>query len=143
MQLVSQIGKIWADWKYIQNVTLTFLAKQDKIKNKPAVFFALFFHNIFDEIHNRNLTSEVNLETLYEFLHEDRDFDIVRYYKAAMFLMTNKEYMPNDLISESDFNWFKDILTYHQPHEIREGLFGILVDETNFSFKFRKTTLKN
>lgn len=107
----SHIGKVWADWKYIQNITLSFLAKAPNIKNKPAVFLALFFNNLFDEMHNRDVSSQTNVDSLYEFTHEDRDFDLVRYYKPAMFLMTNKEYIPNDLISENDFEWFKDLLS--------------------------------
>lgn len=143
MPMASHIGKVWADWKYIQNITLSFLAKADKIKNKPAVFLALFFNNIFDERHNRDTASNTNVEALYEFTHEDRDFDLVRYYKAAMFLMTNQEYIANDLISENDFEWFKDLLTYHQPFEVRSGVFGVVQDDLNFSFKFRKTHLRS
>ena len=141
IHMESHIGKVWADWKYIQNITLSFLAKAPHIKNKPAVFLALFFNNLFDEMHNRDVSSQTNVDSLYEFTHEDRDFDLVRYYKPAMFLMTNKEYIPNDLISENDFEWFKDLLTYHQPFEVRSGIFGIVQDDLNFSFKFRRTSL--
>ena len=47
IRMESHIGKVWADWKYIQNITLSFLAKAPHIKNKPAVFLALFFNNLF------------------------------------------------------------------------------------------------
>lgn len=74
-------------------------------------------------------------------MYDDRDYDIVRHYKASMFLMTSTEYIANDLISENDFNWFKDILTYHQPFEVRAGIFGLVQDDLNFAFKFKKTSL--
>lgn len=139
--MVFRIGKVWGDWKYIQNLLLSFLAKAPEIKNKQAVFFALFFNNLFVETHNRDISSGINVDSLYEFMHDDRDFDLVRNYKASMFLMSNKEFIANDLISENDFEWFKDILTYHQPFEIRSGIFGVVQDDLNFAFKFRKTEL--
>ena len=121
---------------------LSFLTKAPHIKNKQAVFLALFFNNIFDETHNRDTSSQTNVDALYEFTHEDRDFDLVSQYKPAMFLMTNNEYIPNDLISETDFEWFRDLLTYHQPFEIRSGVFGLVQDDLNFTFKFKRTHLK-
>lgn len=139
--MVLYTGKVWADWKYIQNLTLTFLTKSPDIKNKQAVFFALFFQNLFQECHNLDISPEVNVDSLFEFTHDNRDFDLARYYKAAMFMMTNTVYIHNDLISESDFNIFRDLLTYHQPFEIRSGVYGIIYDEVSFTFKFKKTSL--
>lgn len=121
---------------------MTFLAKESSIKNKQAVFFALFFNSVFEERHYSQPSPKVNVESLFEFLHEDRDFDIVKNYKAAMFLLTQKEFIYNDLISQKDFEWFNDILIYNHPYEIRNGIFGLVQDETNFTFKFKKTNLK-
>lgn len=134
--MVLSLGKTWADWSYIQNVLCTFLVYNNKIINKQAVFFALFFSNIFSET-LENKSDNVNIETLEEFLKETRSFNIARYYKASMLLMSEEEYIPNDVISEQDFQMYKDILLLNAPYEIRKGLFGV-VDDSTFTFKFRK-----
>lgn len=134
--MVLIVGKTWADWSYMQNLLCTFLVYNEKIKNKQAVFFALFFNNLFTET-LLNKSDSVNIETLEEFLKETRTFNIAKYYKASMFLMSEEEFIPNDVISESDFQIFKDILLLHNPYEIRNGLFGV-VEDSNFTFKFRR-----
>lgn len=130
------VGKAWADWKYIQNVLCTFLVYNDKIKNKQAVFFALFFNNLITESLS-NKSDSINIDALEDFLKETRTFNIAKYFKASMFLMGEEEYIANDVISESDYQVFKDIILLHKPYEVRKGLFGV-VDDADFTFKFRK-----
>ena len=42
------------------------------------------------------------------------------------------------MVSEKDFNLFKDILTYFRPVEITKNVFGVLFDiDVGFSFKYK------
>ena len=58
-------------------------------------------------------------------------------------LITEKEYIANDLISEKDFNTFQDILHFCKPIEVLPNTFGIIFDiESGFKFKTTNTYSK-
>lgn len=134
-------GKVWADWKYMQNVLQTFLVCAPKVQNKPAVFFALFFNNLFKETNLELTSNKLNIDSLRAFLYDDRTFNISQYYRASLFLLSNSEYINNDVISENDYNLFRDILVFNHPFEVRKGVFGIIRSEKDFSFKYSNNDL--
>lgn len=104
---------------------------------------ALCFKYVYrDDYLNIDVLTE-NLKHLYKIFHDNIDYDINQYYKRVIFLLTNNEYLTNDLnISELDFNLYQDILLYQQPLVYFDNKYTCHHDEEGLSLiNFGRSTL--
>lgn len=115
-----------------------FLSSLKTIENPKAIFFALIFNHMISEYNNTEYSLRSNLDSFDYFVSQTRSYDLISIKRAVKLLISEDEFIVNDLISEKDFKLFKDILLYYRPIEILPEVFGILYEtEQGFSFKFR------
>lgn len=113
---INAYRKIWSNSEYINTVILSFLTVQDRIINKEAVFFALFFKYAYaDNYLNQDLTV-FSTNYYLNFINNFEYGGIQHLKEQVLFLLRNDQYRFNDVgISALDFDYYQDILYYCQP----------------------------
>lgn len=90
-----------------------------------------------------NLNSQ-NIDYFYNFLSLDRDFNLIKYFNSSKYLITSLLYMHNDVsVSETDFNYFNDLLTFFHPVISQPLIYTCLVDEEKFTIVNKCRTKDN
>lgn len=139
MILVSNTGKTWADWPYVQELLLTYLSLLKDVHNKRAVFYALCFKNILEE--DINTTASCNIDAFDDYVESYIYID-PNTINAVNMMLTEKEFTSNDFLLESDYNIYKDIITFCNPCEVESKVFMVVKSGTGLTFKQRAKMTK-
>lgn len=120
--------KIWANFDYLNSIIFPALTlSQDKhIKNSSVIFLALFFKY---SLRDQPELYFLNKEYCEEFFNNNFTYNIQKYKKPVLFLLTSMFYTCNDMITQEDFDYYQDILTYCEPLKYSEDIFIFITDE--------------
>lgn len=122
--------KVWSSHHYYNSICFYFFLMLEQINNKPAIFLALLFKNLKDEGLGC-ISSENNIKLFKTF---NSRFNVTS-NPSVVSLLSGSEY--SDVVLTSDFSIYRDILLLQEPVEILPGVYGSVIWDSSFTYRFK------